>query len=74
MLQSKLSHPSGLFFILTFVNRYMFRNDNYDKIGEMFAFRRACLNSGMRRLVSVECSLMDIAENSLDNLPGLLPL
>lgn len=38
----------------------MFRHDTYDKVLEMSDFRKACLKSGMRRLISIENQLLNV--------------
>jgi len=37
-----------------------FRHDTYDKVLEMSDFRKACLKSGMRRLISIENQLLNV--------------
>lgn len=46
-------------------NQVLFRNNTFDKISEMFAFRRACLDSSMRRLISIEKQLGDMLDGQL---------
>ena len=38
----------------------IFRHDTYDKVLEMSDFRKACLKSGMRRLISIENQLLNV--------------
>jgi len=49
-----------------------FRNNTFDKITEMFAFRRACLDSSMRRLISIEKQLHDLLDGKVPDRLDLL--
>ena len=65
MQPSRLSTASGMVKALelkslTGYEWDIFRHDTYDKVLEMSDFRKACLKSGMRRLISIENQLLNV--------------